>query len=119
MPLSSDRHIIDDKFKGALDNYSMKPSGRVWLRIANSVNLQQKPSSAKRIFIIAGLLMLIGSSAGLFETFHHSKTSASPKNKEKKEIKQLASLNSDQHQFQTATTAAGFKQCAVTKNSLA
>ena len=77
MPLSSDRHIIDEKFNGALNNFSMKPSGRVWLRISRSLNFDQKQSSAKRIFIIAGLLMLIGTSAGLFETLHHSKTSSS------------------------------------------
>lgn len=83
MPLSSDRHIIDEQFKSSLENFRVKPSGRVWWRLSNSLNFKQKNYSTRRILLIAGLLMFIGSSAGLLEATHHSRISSlKQKNKE-------------------------------------
>ena len=73
MPLSSDQHIIDRQFKSELENYSVRPYGRVWTRIAQSLNLKARKSEAKKILTITAGLLLIGSSAGVYETLHHGK----------------------------------------------
>ena len=124
MPLSSDEHIIDEKFKGALNNFSMKPSGRVWLRVARSLHFDQKSSSAKRILIIAGLLMLVGTSAGLFETMHHSpkesirtKTSSSKQHEQVNTQNQLAALENEKAQFQIIKSDGAIQQSEVNKSA--
>ena len=77
MPLFSDGHITDEQFKSALENYSVKPSGKVWWRLAHALNLKQKKSSTRRVLILAGIFILLSSSAGLLEVIYQAKSSSS------------------------------------------
>ncbi len=79
MPLYSDHNIIDGQFKRGLHDYSVKPSSRIWWRIASSLNAQSIKFFSKRTLFIAALILLTGTSAGLFETLHFSKSSVNIK----------------------------------------
>lgn len=91
MPLSSDKHIIDEQFGSALENFRVKPSGKVWWRLSHSLNFKQKNYSTRRILLLSGLLMLIASSAGLLEATHHSKI-LSLKHRNKEAIQQPVAI---------------------------
>ncbi|MEO5675050.1 MAG: outer membrane beta-barrel protein [Chitinophagales bacterium] len=78
MPLYSDHNIIDGQFR-RLRNYSVKPSSRIWWRIASSLNVQKIKVFSKRTLFIAVLVLLTGTSAGLFETLHFSKSTVNIK----------------------------------------
>ena len=90
MPLYSDRHIVDDEFRQALHDFSVKPSSGMWHRISGSLNFPGR-RSARRIFFIVGL-MLIGTSAGVYESIHHSGVKRSTSEPiESEDVKVLAS----------------------------
>jgi hypothetical protein len=72
MPLSYDRHIIDSHFRKELENYSVRPYSRVWSRIAQSLSVKERKSEAKKILLITAGLLLIASSAGVYESFQRS-----------------------------------------------
>lgn len=73
MPLSSDRHIIDRQFKAELENYGVRPYTRVWTRIAQSLQFKERKSAARKVTAMVGVLLLIGSSAGVYESYHHTR----------------------------------------------
>ena len=75
MPLSSDQHIIDQQFSERLKDYRVRPSSQVWTRIINVINSDNRRSQSRKILTITAALLLMGSSAGLYESLHHSKVS--------------------------------------------
>ncbi len=75
MPLSSDHHIIDDRFKRALHHLSVKPYNKVWWNISSVLNNKQRSIFSRKL-IVALLLLLAGTSAGLFEALHFKQSPA-------------------------------------------
>lgn len=69
MPLSSDRHIIDDKFKNELRNYKTQPAGRLWRRIYGELSdTETKKSVSTRLFLMV-LFMLVGSGGVMLKSY--------------------------------------------------
>src|SRR6186713_2885885 len=61
MPLSSEKHIIDKKFKEGLEHYKLQASGKVWQRISGSLSTEEKRGSNKqRILALTLLLLFLG-----------------------------------------------------------
>ncbi len=72
MQPSSDKNIIDRKFREALLGYGARPSGRVWWRVSSSLNNDKKKYRSAWLIVLIGLLIMMGSSIALFESFNHS-----------------------------------------------
>ncbi len=69
MPLSSDRHIIDDKFKIELRNHKTQPAGRLWSRIYGELsNTETKKSVSTRLFLMI-LFLLVGSGGVMLKSY--------------------------------------------------
>lgn len=60
MPLSSDKHIIDEQFSKALRNYKSQPSGRVWTRVWNRLSANEHETRKSGKLLLIALLVLIG-----------------------------------------------------------
>lgn len=60
MPLSSDRHIIDEQFSKKLRHYKAQPSGRVWNRLTGNLHLQRKGNATTQRMLLMALLILLG-----------------------------------------------------------
>ncbi|MEO6167663.1 MAG: hypothetical protein ABIO46_13800 [Chitinophagales bacterium] len=61
MPLSSDRHIIDDQFSKKLRLQKAHPSGKVWNRLSGQLHLQEKRNNNGKRLLLVILLLLLGS----------------------------------------------------------
>jgi hypothetical protein len=73
MPLYSEKHIVDREISKQLAEHSVKPSSRLWFRIAQSLNIQQKQTRTNKAILITAALLLLATSAGLYETLHQLK----------------------------------------------
>ncbi len=60
MPLSSDRHIVDEQFSRKLRHFKAQPSGRVWNRLSGSLQLERHVNPAARRGLLFALLLLLG-----------------------------------------------------------
>lgn len=61
MPLSSDRHIIDEQFSKRLRQHKAYPSGKVWNRLSGDLHLKEKRSTNGKRLLLVVLLLLLGS----------------------------------------------------------
>lgn len=61
MPLSSDRHIIDDQFSKKLRQHKAQPSGKVWNRLSGQLHVQEKRNNNGKRLLLLFLLLLLGS----------------------------------------------------------
>jgi hypothetical protein len=65
MPLSSDKHIVDDQFKKQLHHYKVQPSAKVWNRLSDALHFEQrKNATGKRLLLV--LLLLLAGSGGVW-----------------------------------------------------
>ncbi len=69
MPLSSDKHIIDEKFNNELRNHKSQPAGKVWTRIYSELNdTEIKKSASTRLFLMI-LFLMMGSGGVALKSF--------------------------------------------------
>ncbi|MBA3648210.1 MAG: hypothetical protein H0W62_06610 [Chitinophagales bacterium] len=62
MPLSSDRHIIDEKFREALAEHKVYPVGKIWTRLYSNINEQKKNKITIRRIAFVAVLVFISAS---------------------------------------------------------
>ena len=60
MPLSSDRHIIDEQFSKKLRHFKAQPSGRVWNRLSGNLHLQRRGNTTTQRMLLLAMLILFG-----------------------------------------------------------
>ncbi|MGB3076616.1 MAG: outer membrane beta-barrel protein, partial [Chitinophagales bacterium] len=71
MPLSSDRHIIDEQFSKKLRQHKSHPSGKVWNHLTDDLHLAARRNQNGRRFLLVALLLLLGSGGVLINSNIH------------------------------------------------